>query len=29
MNILKTENLTKYYGRFRGIENVNLTLEEG
>lgn len=29
MNVLKTENLTKYYGRFRGIENVNLTLEEG
>lgn len=29
MNILKTENLTKYYGRFRGIENVNLTFEEG
>lgn len=29
MNFLKTENLTKYYGRFRGIENVNLTLEEG
>lgn len=29
MNALKAEHLTKYYGRFRGIENVNLTLEEG
>lgn len=29
MNVLKTEGLTKYYGKFRGIENVSLSLEEG
>ena len=29
MSVLKAEGLTKYYGRFRGIENVNLTLNEG
>lgn len=29
MTVLKTEGLTKYYGRFRGIENISLTLEKG
>lgn len=29
MPIIKTENLTKRYGKFRGIENVNLQIEEG
>lgn len=27
--ILKTENLTKYYGKTKGIEGLNLELEEG
>jgi len=26
---IETENLTKYYGKFRGIEDVNLSVEEG
>lgn len=29
MNIINTENLTKKYGRARGIENLNLHIEEG
>lgn len=29
MTILQTDNLTKYYGSFRGIEDVNLTIAEG
>lgn len=29
MHILETENLTKYYGKSRGIVDVNLRLEEG
>lgn len=29
MNIVETNNLTKYYGKSRGIENVNLRVEEG
>lgn len=28
-NIISTKNLTKYYGKSRGIENVNLEVEEG
>jgi len=29
MSIIKTQNLTKYYGKSRGIEHVNLSVEEG
>ena len=29
MAIIKTENLTKYYGKARGIVNLNLSIEEG
>lgn len=29
MNVLKTTGLTKYYGKSRGIENINLTLDQG
>lgn len=29
MDMIKTENLTKYYGRARGITDLNLTVEEG
>lgn len=29
MNVLKTENLTKYYGKSRGIINVSLSIKEG
>ncbi len=29
MYAIKTDNLTKYYGKTKGIENVNLTVEEG
>lgn len=29
MSVIKTENLTKYYGKSRGIENLNLEVEEG
>lgn len=29
MNAIKIENLTKYYGKNRGVENINLTVEEG
>ena len=28
-SIISTNNLTKYYGKTRGIENLNLTVEEG
>lgn len=28
-NIISTKDLTKYYGKFRGIERVNLDVEEG
>lgn len=28
-NILEIQNLTKYYGKIRGIENLSLKLEEG
>ncbi len=29
MNAIQTENLTKHYGKARGIINLNLTVEEG
>ena len=29
MKAIQTENLTKFYGKRRGIENVSLTVEEG
>ena len=29
MAILQTENLTKYYGKIKGIEDVNIAIEEG
>lgn len=29
MNIIETKNLSKYYGKSRGIEDVNLTVKEG
>ena len=29
MNAIQTDNLTKYYGRHRGIENICLSVEEG
>lgn len=29
MNAIKTENLTKYYGKSRGIIDVNLTVKQG
>jgi ABC-2 type transport system ATP-binding protein len=29
MEVIKTEDLTKYYGRSRGIYNINLEVEEG
>lgn len=29
MEIIKTENLTKYYGKSRGIVNLNLTVSQG
>ena len=29
MNVIETNNLTKYYGKARGIEDLNLTVEEG
>lgn len=29
MSVIQTDNLTKYYGKSRGIENVNLSVEEG
>lgn len=29
MNAIKTKNLTKYYGKVRGIEKLNLSVEEG
>ena len=29
MSVIQTNNLTKYYGKSRGIENVNLSVEEG
>lgn len=29
MQVIKTENLTKFYGKARGITNVSLTVEEG
>ncbi|MBR5515049.1 MAG: ABC transporter ATP-binding protein [Clostridia bacterium] len=29
MNIIETKGLTKYYGRSKGIENVDLTVQEG
>lgn len=28
-HIIETQNLTVYYGKHRGIENVNLTVKEG
>ena len=28
-NILEIQNLTKYYGKTKGIENISLKLEEG
>lgn len=27
--ILKMQNLTKYYGKIKGVENLSLKLEEG
>ena len=29
MSIIKCEGLTKYYGKYRGIENVNFSVDEG
>ena len=29
MDAIKTNSLTKYYGRSRGITDMNLTVEEG
>jgi len=29
MSIIETQNLTKRYGRSRGVQNMNLTVEEG
>jgi len=29
MNVIETKKLTKYYGKSRGIENVDLTVEQG
>lgn len=29
MNVIETKNLTKYYGKSRGIKNVNLSVSEG
>jgi len=29
VKVIETINLTKYYGKFRGIENVNLSVDEG
>lgn len=29
MSVIQTDNLTKFYGKSRGIENVNLSVEEG
>lgn len=29
MSVIETTNLTKYYGKLRGIENVNLSVDEG
>lgn len=29
MSVIKTHNLTKYYGKSRGIEDINLSVEEG
>lgn len=29
MNAIQTENLSKYYGRHRGIEKINLSVDEG
>ena len=29
MGVIKTINLTKYYGKARGIKNLNLTVNEG
>ena len=29
MNVIKTENLTKYYGKSRGIIELNLAVEQG
>ena len=28
-NILEIQNLTKYYGKTKGVENLSLKLEEG
>ncbi len=28
-NIIQTQNLTKYYGKSRGIENLNLEIYKG
>ena len=29
MSIIETKNLTKYYGKARGIEDVSINVEEG
>ena len=29
MAILEIKNLTKYYGKIKGVENLSLKLEEG
>ena len=29
MNVIETKNLTKFYGKTRGIKNLNLTVKEG
>lgn len=29
MNIIETQNLTKFYGKSKGIENVTLSVKQG
>ena len=29
MNVIKTDSLVKFYGRSRGIDGINLQVEEG
>ena len=29
MNVIKTNNLTKFYGKYKGIENINLEINKG
>ena len=29
MNVIKTDSLVKFYGKVRGIDGINLQVEEG